>query len=257
MSSVVLLRPPQFHMLYSCLFRLMERKVYWANPPAGHQWQRFCMNELTGCPDSTLFAISEISTLASHRSDESQRGRVHDADLTSRSDVIRRTLRLWTPHVDASSGSPEERVKLTVAKIWNETAGMYLDAVLNDFNSGEPFPDGSMALLPPYFNCLGSALVGQRARTIIDECQTIPRTDARWTPVTAFPYTITACMSELYVCEMMMNRLQLCHDESYNGRGSQACAFVEYVWTKREEESDPTIDWRQCMWERWSAIPLF
>lgn len=147
MSSVVLAKPARFRASYTRLFKMIERKVYWTNRSGDQQQRQFCMDAVTGCPDSALFAFSEIAALACHKADEAQNGRVHDADLTSRSDVIRCSLRLWTPQSDSTIGAAQDRHKLSVAKIWNEAAGIYLDATLSDFNTGMLSPSRATMLI--------------------------------------------------------------------------------------------------------------
>ena len=61
--------------------------------------------------------------------------------------------------------------------------------------------------------------------------------------------------------ELIKQRLQWHHDDFFNGSMSQARTFIEYVYTRRHavrngHRANITIDWRECMRERWSAVTI-
>lgn len=76
------------------------------------------------------------------------------------------------------------------------------------------------------------------------------------------PLVITGCMTDdPLIRELVKQRLLWHHDDFYNGSMSQARTFVDYVHSRRQaarhsHRANVTIDWRECMRERWSAITL-
>lgn len=138
MASIVLSRPPRFYLTYRRLFNLLSRRVQRPSRLAPRAQKSFDMEGLTGYPDLVLFQISEICVLGCFKDDESQSGASHDMDMWFRTDVIRRQLCLWMLRA-STSDSAEDRRKQSIAKIWNETVGIYLDSILNNFNFGMSF----------------------------------------------------------------------------------------------------------------------
>ena len=77
-----------------------------------------------------------------------------------------------------------------------------------------------------------------------------------------FPYVLTGCMSEdPLIRELVKQRLHWHRDDFFNGSMSQARTFVEYFHNRRQavrssHRANVSVDWRECMRERWSAITI-
>lgn len=133
MSGVALSRAPTFHLSYRRLFTLMKSKIYRRSQPKHQSSLALGIHRLTGCPDFVLLEISEIATLGSWMIEETFGGTCHDTTVSFETENIRRQLRMWKPDERLPLGG----TKYAAASIWNETANIYLDIVLNDFSPGK------------------------------------------------------------------------------------------------------------------------
>lgn len=165
MSSVTYTQAPRFLSLYRRLFG--GGAGYWAS--ANDHWE-FRMDRLTGCPDETLLAIAEIASLAHWKATELRKGTLSVRELVRRGDQIEQALRQQvsrtysdtnspppdytglapedtplgmvvglpaampsSPHsATQDTTSPTEDVRQLVAKIFRETAMLYLHTVLSE-----------------------------------------------------------------------------------------------------------------------------
>ena len=77
------------------------------------------------------------------------------------------------------------------------------------------------------------------------------------------PFVLTGCLTDdPYMRETIRQRLQWHQDEFYNGSMSQGRTYIDCVQTRRNaarnnhRRANISVDWRECMRERWSAITL-
>lgn len=182
MSSVTLMQPPRFLSLYRRMFG-GGGAGYWSNTNEHYDLR---MDKLTGCPDEAVLAIAETAALAHWKATEQRNGTLSVRELIRRGDEIERTLKqrpasrnfsdmdkgspeVHTPSMTPpeligglaavlpqsplatgpDSSSPSEDMRRVVAKIYRETAVLYLNTVLNDSHPGTYlFPCFMVVALP-------------------------------------------------------------------------------------------------------------
>ncbi|EKM58499.1 uncharacterized protein PHACADRAFT_193620 [Phanerochaete carnosa HHB-10118-sp] len=265
LASVVFTRPPRFLSLYRRLFGNQGGAGYWAT--TNNDQLDLRMDRLTGCPDEAVLAIAETAALAHWKITESQKGALSVRELARRGEIIEQTLRSQPARVyddspttegmpmlptglaapaDAAAAAAmgpgaDEHTRRTVASIWRETAVLYLHTVISDAHPGVPE-------------------IVKATNTILDYTQLLG--PSHFDRAMIFPLVLAGCMSDdPLIRELAKGRLGWHRDDFYNGSMSQARTFVDYVHNRRQavrhsHRANVTIDWRECMRERWSAITL-
>ena len=171
-SSLTLMRPPRYLAMYRRLFSGMNS--YWTGS-GHHDGHDLHMDNLSGCPDDVLFAIGEISELAHWKAQERSKGCLSIRELVRRGNILEQKLHTSTepasfteldqaplhpslpseagvdfnatsPMLGTSSSSPHttqmivpfpsEEMRSVVAKIFRETALLYLHTVVSDWLPG-------------------------------------------------------------------------------------------------------------------------
>lgn len=153
-STVTLLTVPRHLQFYRRLY--LGGGGFWATPG------RYTLEELdtrveslTACPDEILLGIAEISSLECWKVQEMRKGTLSMRELIRRGDILERHLRFecepaCTPETDQTrlhpgsamssdptaaglprTASPADVARQLVAKIFRETALLYLYTVLN------------------------------------------------------------------------------------------------------------------------------
>ena len=158
MSSVVFVRPPRFLAVYRRLFGQggSGGAGFWAT--TNNDQLDLRMDKLVGCPDEAVLAIAEIAALASWKKSEAAQGRLSIRELIRRCDVIDQNLNQRPARNYAESpvaetalpsgmptaagtiydiAGPNEAQRQAVAKIYRETAMLYLHTVLNGPHPGK------------------------------------------------------------------------------------------------------------------------
>lgn len=267
LASIVFTRPPRFLSLYRRLFGNSGGGGYWAT--ANNDQLDLRMDRLTGCPDEAVLALAEVAALAAWKAAESQKGTLSMRELIRRGDAIEQTLRsrahrtyadsptaegmpmlptglpasaeVTSPSALASAGA-DEHTRRTIASIWREAAVLYLHTVISDAHPGVPE-------------------IVKATNTIMDHMQVLP--PSHHDRALLFPLVMTGTMTDdPLIRELVKGRLAWHHDEFYNGSMSQARTFIDYVHGRRQAArhghrgASVTVDWRECMRERWSAITL-
>ncbi|KAJ3483891.1 hypothetical protein NLI96_g6000 [Meripilus lineatus] len=274
MSSVTLMQPPRFLSLYRRMFG-GGGAGYWSSTNEHFDLR---MDKLTGCPDEAVLALAETAALAHWKATEQRNGTLSVRELIRRGDEIERTLKqrpasrsfsdmdkgspgAQTPPFSSpelagglaaalpqsplatgpDSSSPSEDMRRVVAKIYRETAVLYLNTVLNDSHPGVPEITNSVNVLS-------------------DLLQRLPVSD--FDRAVIFPLTLTGCMSEdPFMRELVKQRCTYHHDD-YVGNMYQARTLVESVWNRRTSIMSSTnhrgtpIDWRESLRDRFSNLLL-
>lgn len=271
MSSITLLRSPRFLSLYRKLFG--SGAGYWAS--ANEQFD-VRMDRLTGCPDEAMLALAETANLAYWKASEQHKGTLSVRDLVRRGDQIEQGLRQFnstrilsegqtTPEqqfmVDSTlslaaglpaamtspsrctnqdGASPTEEVRQLVAKVYRETAVLYLHTVLNDGHPGVPEISNSVTVLSDLF-------------------QRLPASD--FDRAVMFPMCLAGSMSDDPLLHDFLKTRCMAHNDDYVGNLYQARTFMETVWNRRaaavsmNHRMDP-INWRGVLRDRWSHLLL-
>ena len=95
---------------------------------------------------------------------------------------------------------------------------------------------------------------------LIDQLSAIAPSDLHYAII--LPYILTGCMSgDPMVFELVKQRLTWHRDDFFNGSMSQGRTFIEYFQSRRmamlnAHRASVPVDWRECIRERWSAIPI-
>ncbi|GJE94614.1 Zn(II)2Cys6 transcription factor [Phanerochaete sordida] len=264
LASVVFTRPPRFLSLYRRLFGNSGGGGYWAT--TNNDQLDLRMDKLTGCPDEAVLALAETAALAHWKVTEGQKGTLSMRELIRRGDLIESTLRNHpsrnyadSPIVEnasmlptglaaaAEAASPtlgsgvDELTRRTIANIWREAAVLYLHTVISDAHPGVPEILKATNTIMDYLQLIGPS---ESDRAIL------------------LPFVLTGCMTDdPLIRELVKQRLHYHRDDFYNGSMSQGRTFVEYVANRRQaarhsHRANVTVDWRECMRERWSAITL-
>jgi len=255
-SSITLMRPPKFLMLYRRLFG--SGGNFWAGQ--GHDASyELRMDNLAGCPDDVVLGIAEVSALAHWKAQERQNGCLSLRELIRRGDAIEQQLRTHTEpesfvevdqapmhpslpgtnidYTGAQSLSamsspqsvdtiqfPSEEMRRVVAGLFRETAILYLHTVLSDPIPGVPEITASVDTITKLFSRLPPSEVD---RSLV------------------FSLCLTGCMTDNRARrELVKGRLQA-QDENL-GNILQARALMETVW-RRRDVGGGAVDWREIM----------
>jgi hypothetical protein len=143
------LRAPKFLTLWQKLLGEQQQGNYWVN---GNELdmapQRLRMDTLTGCPDEAMLAIAEVSSLAHWKASQLRNNCLSYPELIRRGTAIEQQLRRYQT---APSDAPQSRLHSTagvtqqptdderslIARIFRETANLYLHTVLSNSTPGE------------------------------------------------------------------------------------------------------------------------
>ena len=103
------------------------------------------MDAMTGCPDEAMLAIAEVSSLAHWKASQLRNNCLSYPELIRRGTAIEQQLRRLSdapqPRLHSTAGvtqqpTDEER-SLIIARIFRESANLYLHTVLSNSTPGE------------------------------------------------------------------------------------------------------------------------
>ncbi|KAF7328032.1 Zn(2)-C6 fungal-type domain-containing protein [Mycena kentingensis (nom. inval.)] len=232
-SSLAVMRPPKYFALTKRLFESDDIR----------------MDTITGCPQHVLLGIAEVSALSHWKAEQKVKGALRHRDLDLRREEIVQRLKsvkikrmpVLADALDilplhptlAQSGSelmdappPATETRHLVAKIFTETAYLYLHTVMGDSNPYIPETRSSVTV-------------------IVEGLQQLPCSEVDRALV--FPICLAGCMTdEPNLREFLKGRL-LAHEESV-GSLMQARLLMEAVWMKRTFHRS-TVNWRETMKE--------
>ena len=303
MSSITLLRQPRYLSLYRKLFA--PGAGYWAN---GNDQFNVRMDSLTGCPDEVALALAEAASLAHWKSTEIHQASLSTRELVRKADQIEQTLRqanasrvlsegratpeqqllaestlglaagLPAPMPSSSrptnqdSASPTEEIRQLVAKIYRETAMLYLHTVVNNGHPGElefvhwPCLETRHQENTADSNCpvssrclLGVSEISNSVTLLSDLFQRLPASD--YDRAIMFPMCLVGSMSDDPLLHDFLKSRCIAHNDDYVGNLYQARTYMESVWNRRamtvstNQRSLP-IEWRLMLQQRWSYLLL-
>ncbi|KAL0565656.1 hypothetical protein V5O48_016365, partial [Marasmius crinis-equi] len=234
-SSLTLMRPPEYFNLYQRLLSQTDNNMLLQ--PGGMQ-----MEFLTGCPDEAWLTIAETSVLSVWKTSEERKGSLSFRELVRRGDDIERRLRQHminttfhstdppqphNPYLASDPALPTEDVRRLVARIFRETAVLFLHTVVNN-------PSPSI----PEINNSVDGLVGmirQLAPSDIDR-------------TLVFPICLAGCMTDNSMHrDFLKGRLQAQDETIGNIMGARF--LMEGVWQRRDVSGNH-VDFREMMRER-------
>ncbi|KAI0076017.1 hypothetical protein K474DRAFT_1675932 [Panus rudis PR-1116 ss-1] len=271
MSSITLMRPPRYLALYRRLFG--GGAGYWATT---NEQFAVRMDFLAGCPDETVLALAETAALSHWKMTEQRQGTLSTRELIRRADQIENILRqrplpqrlsperTGSPeHLGmsldptlslvggmpaapsaqgstADSSSPSEEVRQAVAKIYRETAVLYLHTVISD-------PHPSVPEIANSINVLSGLL------------RSLPPSD--FDRAIMFPICLAGSMSDDPLLRDYIQGRCAAHNDEYVGNLYQARTFMETVWHRRSaimsmNQRSVAVDWRSILRDRWSNLLL-
>ncbi|KAJ7639849.1 fungal-specific transcription factor domain-containing protein [Mycena polygramma] len=239
-SSLTTMRPPKYIALYKCLFGDF---VSWqlASEP------EIRMDALTGCPEEVLLGIAEVSELSHWKAAEKRKGSLSNRELIRRGDKIEQRLRkassapacraevdttplhptLLQADSEVANATPSNETRQMVARIFSETALLYLHTVICDSNPNVPEVSSSVEAIVQ--------LLGQLPASEVDQAL-------------VFPICLAGCMTDDSSRRDFLNGRLQGLDERL-GNLMRAQLLMEAVWQKRDV-SGTTVDWRETMHHR-------
>ncbi|KZP31796.1 hypothetical protein FIBSPDRAFT_775867 [Athelia psychrophila] len=248
-SSMTLMRPPRFLVLYRRLFSSASSGTDFWTGPSQEDTPELRMESLTGCPDDVMLALAEVSALAYWKTQEQQNGRLSVRELIRRGDVIELQLRSHTEpesfaevdqalihpslvsdfaamsaSLEGATAAPSEETRRVVATIFRETVSLYLQTVLSDSIPGVPEITASVETIIKLFGRLPQS---ELDRSLI------------------FPLCVTGCLTDNRARRDVIKRRLQGQDENL-GNLMQARALMEAVW-RRRDVSGGAVDWREIL----------
>ncbi|KAF7796004.1 hypothetical protein EIP86_007173 [Pleurotus ostreatoroseus] len=250
MSSVVFVHPPRFLGVYRQLLGYWEAgdEDLWAmtrsTQPCLH------MENLMGCPDDVFLALAEIASLANWKKNEVAQGTLSILELVRRYEIIEKNLNQLhqgSGRGDAESSvnpiglfsaiptaasipDPSDAQRQGVAKIYRETAMLYLRTILNGSYPGVTEISESVNII---VTTIQSLRFGDFDRGLL------------------FPIVLTGCMAPTPVFDdMLRSRCSVHNDESI------VSVFVQALNIIRRMRAQPgrDIDWRDVVRETSSSL---
>lgn len=246
-STVTLLAVPRYLQFYRRLY--LGGGGFWA--ASG----RYTLEELdtrveslTACPDEILLGIAEISSLECWKVQEMRKGTLSMRELIRRGDILERHLRIecepaYAPETDQTrlhpgsamssdptttglprTASPADVARQLVAKIFRETALVYLYTVLN----------GSYPAVPEIMQSVDVIvqLLRQLPVSIMDRGL-------------MFPIYLAGCLTDDTVQrDVLRTRLLGIQDGFRNVH--QTVGVLETVWHRRDSRGD-AVEWRDLL----------
>jgi len=185
--------------------------------------QRLRMDALTGCPDEAMLAIAEVSSLAHWKASQLRNNCLSYPELIRRGTAIEQQLRRYqTPPSDAPQSrlhstagvtqQPTDEERSLIARIFRETANLYLHTVLSNSTPGVPEINSSVEMVVRLFSQLPPSEID---RSLV------------------FPICLASCMTnDSTRRDFFKNRLRSLN-ESY-GNLLQVRRLMEAVWQKRD-----------------------
>ncbi|KAK0500199.1 fungal-specific transcription factor domain-containing protein [Armillaria luteobubalina] len=231
-ASFTLMKQPKYLALYKCL--LGDQNGFWG--------RGLYMDNLTGCPDEAMLALSEISELTQWKTSEQAKGSLNFRELVRRGDDIEQRLQNrqhepssfseQTPlHPDLSLDAgvisyPDEAMRL-VGNVFRESALLYLYTVINEENPSMPEIIASVDTITQILHQLAPS---ELDRTLV------------------FPVCLAGCMTDNSSHrDFLKSRLQS-QDESI-GNLLRTRLVMEAVWQKRDTRGGPS-EWRETLREQ-------
>ncbi|KAH7884373.1 fungal-specific transcription factor domain-containing protein [Phlebopus sp. FC_14] len=203
------------------------------------------VDSVMGCPDEVILGIAEISHLACWKAQEMRKGSLSMRELIRRGDVIERHLRTQGEpvylgdsdqtqlHPDlaiggdgGATGMPGvvDSTRQLVARIFRETAVLYLHTVLSDPKPGVPEIIGSIDVI--------IQLLHQLPVTILDR-------------TLIFPICLAGCLTDDPIRrEIFKSRLSGQQDGF--GNAPQALRVLETSWQRRDTRGG-AVEWRDLL----------
>jgi hypothetical protein len=257
-ASLSLMRAPKFMLFYR---RLLAGAGFWQSESDLH------MEGLTGIPDEVLLALAETSALAHWKAQQQRQASLSVRELIRRGDDIEQQLRqhsadpasfaetdqtplnpslpsigvtqvpmssmhhgMATTHGVQSAGPfPDEEMRRVVARLFRESAILFLYTVLSDSNPAVPEISASVETILQLLNQLPPSEVD---RSLV------------------FPICVAGCLTDNPGHrEIYKARLQG-QDENI-GNLLQTRVIMETVWQRRDVHAGlAAVDWRETVRER-------
>ncbi|KIM40022.1 hypothetical protein M413DRAFT_446911 [Hebeloma cylindrosporum] len=221
-SSISVLRVPKFFPLWQKLLGEQQQGNYWVNgneidmPP-----QRLRMDALTGCPDEAMLAIAEVSSLAQWKASQLRNNCLSYPELIRRGTAIEQQLRRASPsdvqqsRLHSTAGVTQQSTdeeRSLIARIFRETANLYLHTVLSNSTPGVPEINSSVDSIVRLFSQLPPS---ETDRSLV------------------FPICLASCMTnDSTRKDFFKNRLRSLN-ENY-GNLLQVRRLMEATWQKRD-----------------------
>ncbi|KAI6155245.1 fungal-specific transcription factor domain-containing protein [Pisolithus tinctorius] len=247
MSTVTSLAVPRYLQLYRRLY--LGRGGFWAaSGRCTPEELDTRVESLTGCPDEILLGIAEISSLECWKVQEMRKGTLSTRELIRRGDILERHLRTecepaCAPEADQTrlhpgsvmsgdptttglprTASPADVTRQLVAKIFRETALVYLYTVLNGSYPGIPEIMQSVDVVIQLLRQLPGSVMDQGL---------------------LFPIYLAGCLTDDAVQrDALRTRLLGIHDGFRNVH--QAVRVLEAVWHRRDNRSG-AVEWRDLL----------
>ena len=156
----------------------------------------------------------------------------------------------------------DEHTRRVIAQVWRETAVLYLHTVMSDAQPGKHMMRACcMQAAPTHDSVSGVPEILSTIDIMMKHVRTLSA--SHFDRAMILPFVLAGCLTEdPYMRETIRQRLLWHHDDFYNGSMSQSRTFVDYVHNRRQaarhsaHRANVTVDWRELMCERWSAITL-
>ncbi|KAJ6507860.1 fungal-specific transcription factor domain-containing protein [Mycena vitilis] len=240
-SSLTTMHPPKYIGLHK---RLFGDSASWELASGGPEIR---INALTGWPEEVLLGIAEVSELSHWKAVEKPQGPLSNRDLIRRGTEIEQQLRkassapacrvevdktplhpkLLQADSEVANATPSNEARQVVARIFSETAILYLHTVLGDSNPNVPEISDSVEIIVQ--------LLGQLPASELDQAL-------------VFPICLAGCMTDNPSRrDLLKGRLQGLNERF--GNSMRTWLLMEAVWQKRDV-SGTTVDWRETMRQR-------
>jgi len=238
-SSLSKAQAPKFLPLWQNLLR-GDRHNFWITGSELDVPQRLRMDLLTGCPDEAMLAIAEVSSLAHWKASQLRNNCLSYPELIRRGTVIEQQLASYQSDQLNGNDTPQTRLdgaadvtqptdedRSLIARIFRETANLYLHTVLSNSTPGVPEISTSVETIVRFFSQLPPSDID---RALV------------------FPICLAGCMTNDSTRRDFLKGRIRGLNESY-GNLLQVRRLMEAVWQKRDV-SGKEVDVRETIQEQ-------